>query len=52
MIVVVDPEWYDDYDEGRIGLISYGTKNKNIRDIDWEDIYNHEGLTILKNRIK
>ena len=40
-------EWYDDYDEGRIGLISaYGTKNKNIRDIDWEDIYNHEGWTI------
>ena len=40
-------EWYDDYDDGRIGLISaYGTKNKNIRDIDWEDIDNREGWTI------
>ena len=46
-MIWLDPEWYDDYDEGRIGLISfYGTKNKNIRDIDWEDIYNHEGWTI------
>lgn len=43
-------EWYDDYDEGRIGLIStYGTKGKNIRDIDWEDANNREGWTISQN---
>jgi len=40
-------EWYDDYDEGRIGLIStYGPKYKNIRDINLEDIDQRWGWTI------